>query len=90
MTEIKSGHQKNSGTDNFIGLVVSIAFGTVFYVFVMLMILGLKLSSEAPQRDHIRSLREATCAKNGMVLLDDKYHPAVCAFEVDEEGNRVP
>lgn len=65
-----------------IGLMLIVMLGVGFLVFTMVV--------NAPNENRTRALREATCAENGMKLLQDKYHPAVCAFRVDEDGNRIP
>lgn len=62
-------------------MLATVLFGTVAVVGVTLF--------ASPEKDRVKSLREATCVSHGMRLLSDKYHPAVCAFEVDEQGRRI-
>ncbi|MBY3433614.1 hypothetical protein HFN89_05575 [Rhizobium laguerreae] len=93
MTEVKSKSSENanpSEADKLIGIIATMACGVVLFVIIIMGFLMANLIADAPRQDRIRSLREATCAKNGMILLEDKYHPAVCAFHVDEEGMRIP
>jgi hypothetical protein len=79
-----------SSADKLIAAYVKMAIAMMLVVIVGVGFLAIKMALDAPADNRKRALREATCAKNGMTLLQDKYHPAVCAFQVDEDGNRIP
>jgi hypothetical protein len=72
-----------------IAAYAKLAIGMMLIVMVGVGFLAVTMALDAPAENRTRALREATCAKNGMTLLQDKYHPAVCAFRVDEDGNRI-
>lgn len=59
-------------------------------VAICIVILAVKEATGASERARSLGLKEATCENNGMILLRDKYHADVCAFKLDDEGNRIP
>lgn len=79
----------SSGTDQLVRAFAVMGILMMATVVVGLVILTGVLIHRAPEENRIRSLREATCADQGMFLLEDKYHPAVCAFKIDEAGKRI-
>jgi hypothetical protein len=90
VSEAKSdvAKKKKSERDGFIAAMV--VTSPCWFVIVGLILLVTDIVAKKPEQDRIQALREATCAQNGMVLLQDKYHPAVCAFKIDEAGRRIP
>lgn len=78
-----------SHTDQLIAAYMKLGIGLMLIVMVGVGFLVITMALDAPAENRTRTLREATCARNGMILLQDKYHPAVCAFRVDEDGNRI-
>lgn len=59
-------------------------------VAIGIVILVVEEVTSAPERARRLDLKETTCKSNGMILLRDKYHADVCAFKLDDEGNRIP
>jgi hypothetical protein len=93
VAEIKSKDRKNrkpSEADKLIATYAAMGIGMMLVAIVGVVFVGIVIAMDAPRADRIQNLREATCARYGMTLRDDKYHPAVCAFRVDEEGTRIP
>lgn len=86
----RSENAKPSETDKLMVSFLTMGCGMMLVIIVGVLFLGAIVAVDAPRQDRIRSLQEATCTTNGMKLLQDKYHPAVCAFRVDEEGKRIP
>lgn len=79
----------SSGTDQLVRAFTAMGILMMATVVIGLVVLSAVMIHRAPEENRIRSLREATCAEKGMFLLEDKYHPAVCAFKVDEAGKRI-
>jgi hypothetical protein len=91
VAEIKSEDRgrEPSEADKLIAAYATMGIGMMLVVMVGVVFIGVMMAIDAPRENRIQALREATCAKNGMTLLQDKYHPVVCAFRVDEEGMRI-
>ena len=88
-THANDNQSTPSHTDQLIAAYVKLGIGLMLIVGLGMGFLLITIILDAPDANRTRALREATCAKNGMTLLQDKYHPAVCAFRVDEGGNRI-
>lgn len=78
-----------SHTDQLIAAYVKLGVGMMLAIGLAMGFLLIHTALDAPDDSRTRVLRQATCEASGMSLLEDKYHPAVCAFHVDENGNRI-
>ncbi len=85
--------KKSSNTydpDFLVRVFVGFSIAIMVVVLISLLLFVINIDMNSVERQRTTALRQATCEKNQMMLLEDKYHPAVCAFKLDENGNRLP
>lgn len=82
---------RNEDISSLISLSLLLSVGLAGIVVAGLLSLSRHSEIDAPRLEHIREVQDATCAKSGMVRREKtKYTPVVCAFRLDDEGNRIP